>query len=70
MGSGRKRWARFNGCDGCPISQKLALDVEYLRRCFFEFDLQMVLCKAVKLDDLKASRTERWDFSRSTLWAI
>ena len=42
-------WAQINGRDELPIPQKVALDVEYLRRRSFGFDLY-ILCKtAIKV---------------------
>jgi O-antigen biosynthesis protein WbqP len=36
-------WAQVNGRDELPIPQKVALDVEYLRRRSFLFDLRILL---------------------------
>ena len=42
-------WAQINGRDELPIPEKVALDVEYLRRRSFGFDLY-ILCKtAIKV---------------------
>jgi len=32
-------WAQINGRDELPISEKVKLDIEYLQRCSFTFDL-------------------------------
>lgn len=42
-------WAQINGRDELPIPQKVALDVEYMRRRSFWFDLQIILATAVKV---------------------
>ncbi|GAB3493377.1 sugar transferase [Curvibacter fontanus] len=42
-------WAQINGRDELPIPQKVALDVEYLKRRSFLFDLQIILRTAVKV---------------------
>lgn len=42
-------WAQINGRDELPIPQKVALDVEYLKRRSFWFDLQIILATAVKV---------------------
>lgn len=42
-------WAQINGRDELPIPQKVALDVEYLQRRSFLFDLQIILRTAVKV---------------------
>lgn len=42
-------WAQINGRDELPIPQKVALDVEYLRRRSFMFDLRIILRTAVKV---------------------
>jgi O-antigen biosynthesis protein WbqP len=42
-------WAQINGRDELPIPQKVALDVEYLKRQSFWFDLQIILATAVKV---------------------
>ena len=46
-------WAQVNGRDELPISQKVALDVEYMERQSFWFDLKilwMTFMKVVKRD--------------------
>jgi O-antigen biosynthesis protein WbqP len=42
-------WAQINGRDELPIPQKVALDVEYLRRKSFLFDLKIILLTAWKV---------------------
>lgn len=42
-------WAQINGRDELPIPQKVALDVEYLKRRSFWFDLQIIVATAVKV---------------------
>ena len=42
-------WAQINGRDELPISQKVALDVEYLQRRSFWFDLKIIFLTAVKV---------------------
>ena len=42
-------WAQINGRDELPIARKVALDVEYLRRKSFSFDLKILLLTAVKV---------------------
>lgn len=42
-------WAQINGRDELPIPQKVALDIEYMRRRSFWFDLQIILATAVKV---------------------
>lgn len=42
-------WAQINGRDELPISQKVALDVEYLRRRSLGFDLKIICMTAVKV---------------------
>ncbi len=42
-------WAQINGRDELPIPQKVALDVEYLQRRSFLFDLQIMLKTVVKV---------------------
>jgi O-antigen biosynthesis protein WbqP len=39
-------WAQINGRDELPIPEKVKLDVEYLRRRSFAFDLQILLATA------------------------
>lgn len=46
-------WAQVNGRDELPIPQKVDLDVEYLNRCSFLFDiniLYLTLLKVLKRD--------------------
>ncbi|MDB9933927.1 sugar transferase [Candidatus Thioglobus sp.] len=48
-------WAQVNGRDGLSISDKVTLDVEYLNRQSFWFDMKilwMTLLKVVKRDDV------------------
>jgi O-antigen biosynthesis protein WbqP len=42
-------WAQINGRDELPIPQKVALDVEYLRRRSLAFDLRILWLTAVKV---------------------
>lgn len=42
-------WAQINGRDELPIPQKVALDVEYLHRKSFWFDLRILLMTSVKV---------------------
>lgn len=42
-------WAQVNGRDELPIPQKVALDVEYLRRRSLAFDLRILWLTAVKV---------------------
>ena len=42
-------WAQVNGRDELPIPQKVELDVEYLRRRSFLFDLRIVWLTVVKV---------------------
>ena len=42
-------WAQINGRDELPIPDKVALDVEYLRRKSFLFDLKILVLTAVKV---------------------
>jgi O-antigen biosynthesis protein WbqP len=42
-------WAQINGRDELPIPQKVALDVEYLSRRSFWFDLRILLLTAIKV---------------------
>jgi O-antigen biosynthesis protein WbqP len=42
-------WAQVNGRDELPIPDKVALDVEYLRRRSFLFDLRILWLTAVKV---------------------
>ena len=42
-------WAQINGRDELPIPQKVALDVEYLQRQSFAFDLRIILLTALKV---------------------
>jgi O-antigen biosynthesis protein WbqP len=42
-------WAQVNGRDELPIPQKVALDVEYLRRQSFWFDCRILWLTAVKV---------------------
>ncbi|HLO61871.1 MAG TPA: sugar transferase [Azonexus sp.] len=42
-------WAQINGRDELPIPQKVALDVEYLRRRSFGFDLRIIWLTALKV---------------------
>jgi O-antigen biosynthesis protein WbqP len=42
-------WAQVNGRDELPIPDKVALDVEYLRRRSFLFDLRILWLTVVKV---------------------
>ncbi len=42
-------WAQINGRDDLPIPEKVALDVEYLRRRGFWFDLGIIWVTALKV---------------------
>jgi O-antigen biosynthesis protein WbqP len=42
-------WAQINGRDELPIPQKVELDVEYLRRRSFRFDLKILWLTLVKV---------------------
>ena len=42
-------WAQINGRDELPIPEKVALDVEYLRRRSFLFDLRILWLTAMKV---------------------
>lgn len=42
-------WAQINGRDEIPIPQKVALDVEYLSRRSFVFDLYVLLITFIKV---------------------
>ena len=42
-------WAQINGRDELPIPQKVELDIEYLRRQSFSFDLQIIFLTFVKV---------------------
>lgn len=42
-------WAQINGRDELPIPQKVALDIEYLRRRSLAFDLRILWLTAMKV---------------------
>jgi O-antigen biosynthesis protein WbqP len=42
-------WAQVNGRDELPISQKVELDAEYLKRCSLLFDLKVLWMTALKV---------------------
>lgn len=42
-------WAQINGRDELPISQKVALDIEYLHRQSFLFDLKIIILTFMKV---------------------
>jgi O-antigen biosynthesis protein WbqP len=42
-------WAQINGRDELPIPQKVALDIEYLHRKSFLFDLKIILWTGLKV---------------------
>lgn len=49
MVPGLTGWAQVNGRDELPIPDKVALDVEYLRRRSFLFDLRILWLTVVKV---------------------
>lgn len=42
-------WAQINGRDELPIPQKVALDIEYMRRKSFFFDIRIIFLTALKV---------------------
>ena len=42
-------WAQINGRDELPISEKVKLDIEYLQRCSFTFDLGILWMTVLKV---------------------
>lgn len=42
-------WAQINGRDELPIPQKVALDIEYLHRQSFIFDMKIIFLTALKV---------------------
>jgi O-antigen biosynthesis protein WbqP len=42
-------WAQINGRDELPIPDKVALDVEYLRRQSLWFDIRIIALTAIKV---------------------
>ena len=42
-------WAQINGRDELPISQKVALDVEYLQNQSFLLDIKILVLNALKV---------------------
>ena len=42
-------WAQVNGRDELPITEKVKLDVEYLKKCSFFFDLWIIWLTLVKI---------------------
>lgn len=42
-------WAQINGRDQLPITQKVSLDIEYLNRRSFWFDLKIIGLTAIKV---------------------
>jgi O-antigen biosynthesis protein WbqP len=42
-------WAQINGRDELPIPQKVALDIEYLRRKSLVFDIKIIFMTALKV---------------------
>lgn len=42
-------WAQINGRDELPLDQKVALDVEYLQRQSFYFDIKIIFLTAFKV---------------------
>jgi O-antigen biosynthesis protein WbqP len=49
MVPGLTGWAQVNGRDELPISQKVALDAEYLQRQCFWFDIKILWCTLLKV---------------------
>lgn len=49
LAPGLTGWAQVNGRDELPISQKVALDVEYLQRLSIWFDMKILLLTLVKV---------------------
>ena len=49
LAPGLTGWAQVNGRDELPIPQKVELDVEYLRRRSFLFDLRIVWLTVIKV---------------------
>ena len=46
---GLSGWAQINGRDELPIPQKVAFDVEYMKRQSFWFDLKIILLTLLKV---------------------
>lgn len=42
-------WAQINGRDELPIPEKVALDIEYLQKKSFFFDIKIILLTALKV---------------------
>jgi O-antigen biosynthesis protein WbqP len=42
-------WAQINGRDELPIPEKVALDIEYLHRQSFIFDVKIIVLTAIKV---------------------
>ena len=42
-------WAQVNGRDEIPVSEKVKLDIEYLRRKSFWFDIKILCLTAIKV---------------------
>jgi len=42
-------WAQINGRDELPIPEKVALDVEYLHRKSFIFDMKIIFLTALRV---------------------
>jgi O-antigen biosynthesis protein WbqP len=42
-------WAQINGRDELPIPEKVMLDVEYLQRRSFWFDIRILWLTAIKV---------------------
>lgn len=42
-------WAQINGRDELPILEKVKLDIEYLQRCSFTFDLRILWMTVLKV---------------------
>jgi O-antigen biosynthesis protein WbqP len=42
-------WAQINGRDELPIPDKVALDVEYMRRQSFMFDIKIIFLTALRV---------------------
>jgi O-antigen biosynthesis protein WbqP len=47
--TGLTAWAQVNGRDELPIPQKVALDIEYLNRQSFGFDLYIIWLTFIKV---------------------
>ena len=52
-------WAQINGRDELPIPDKVKLDVEYLERQSFWFDIKILWLTFIKVEIGRASCRER-----------